>query len=75
MRVVALVLPSSLQAFLTKLLTVDLPGLIVLPKRLEINIPPAVTAGGCAGRQRGPASRPGAAVPAQPALPAPVQKG
>jgi hypothetical protein len=33
-----------LQAFLTKLLTVDLPGLIVLPKRLDINIPPAVTA-------------------------------
>ena len=32
------------QAFLTKLLTVDLPGLIVLPKRLDINIPPAVTA-------------------------------
>eukprot|EP00884_Botryococcus_braunii_P009554 jgi/Botrbrau1/185/Bobra.0022s0165.1 len=33
-----------LQAFLTKLLTIDLPGLMVLPKRLEINIPPAVTA-------------------------------
>lgn len=33
-----------LQPFLTKLLTVDLPGLMVLPKRLEINIPPAVTA-------------------------------
>ncbi|EIE26036.1 hypothetical protein COCSUDRAFT_61028 [Coccomyxa subellipsoidea C-169] len=33
-----------LQAFLTKLFTVDLPGLIVLPKRLDINIPPAVTA-------------------------------
>jgi hypothetical protein len=33
-----------MQAFLTKLLTVDLPGLIVLPKRLDINIPPAVTA-------------------------------
>ncbi len=33
-----------LQAFLTHLLTVDLPSLMVLPKRLEINIPPAVTA-------------------------------
>jgi len=33
-----------MQAFLTRLLTVDLPGLIVLPKRLDINIPPAVTA-------------------------------
>ena len=33
-----------LQAFLTHLLTVDLPKLMVLPKRLEINIPPAVTA-------------------------------
>ncbi|KAI7838615.1 hypothetical protein COHA_007622 [Chlorella ohadii] len=33
-----------IQAFLTKLLTVDLPALITLPKRLEINIPPAVTA-------------------------------
>ena len=32
-----------LQAFLTKLLTVDLPSLMVLPKRLEINIPPAIT--------------------------------
>ena len=38
------VAPVSGQAFLTKLLTVDLPGLIVLPKRLDINIPPAVTA-------------------------------
>ena len=34
-----------LQAFLTKLLTVDLPALMTLPRRLEINIPPAVTAG------------------------------
>lgn len=33
-----------MQAFLTHLLTVDLPKLMVLPKRLEINIPPAVTA-------------------------------
>ena len=33
-----------LQAFLTHLLTVDLPSLMVLPKRLEISIPPAVTA-------------------------------
>ena len=33
------------QAFLTKLLTKDLPGFMTLPKRLEINIPPAVTAG------------------------------
>lgn len=32
------------QAFLTKLFTVDLPGLMVLPRRLEINIPPALTA-------------------------------
>ena len=32
------------QAFLTHLLTVDLPKLMVLPKRLEINIPPALTA-------------------------------
>ena len=35
---------AAVQAFLTKLLTVQLPGLIVLPKRLDINIPPAVTA-------------------------------
>ena len=35
---------SLLQPFLSKLLTVDLPNLMVLPKRLEINIPPAVTA-------------------------------
>ena len=33
-----------LQPFLSRLLTVDLPGLMVLPKRLQINIPPAVTA-------------------------------
>ena len=33
-----------MQPFLSKLLTVDLPGLMVLPKRLEINIPPAVSA-------------------------------
>ena len=33
-----------LQPFLTKLLTVDLPGLITLPDKLEIHIPPAVTA-------------------------------
>lgn len=33
-----------LQPFLTKLLTVDLPGLITLPNKLEIHIPPAVTA-------------------------------
>ena len=33
-----------LQAYLTRLFTVDLPGLMVLPRRLEINIPPAVTA-------------------------------
>lgn len=33
-----------LQPFLSKLLTVNLPALMVLPKRLEINIPPAVTA-------------------------------
>ena len=32
-----------MQPLLTRLLTVDLPGLMVLPKRLEINIPPAVT--------------------------------
>lgn len=31
------------QAFLTRLLTVDLPGLMVLPKRLEISIPPGLT--------------------------------
>ena len=37
-------LQAAVQAFLTKLLTVQLPGLIVLPKRLDINIPPAVTA-------------------------------
>ena len=33
-----------LQAYLTKLFTVDLPGLMVLPRRLEINIPPSITA-------------------------------
>ncbi|KAK9807914.1 hypothetical protein WJX73_000677 [Symbiochloris irregularis] len=32
-----------LQPLLARLLTVDLPGLMVLPRRLEINIPPAVT--------------------------------
>lgn len=32
-----------MQAFLTRLLTVDLPALMVLPKRLEINIPPGLT--------------------------------
>ena len=32
------------QAFLKRLLTVDLPGLMVLPKSLQINIPPAVSA-------------------------------
>jgi hypothetical protein len=32
-----------LQAFLTRLLTVDLPGLMVLPLRLEIGIPPGLT--------------------------------
>ncbi|GFH15903.1 uncharacterized protein HaLaN_12226, partial [Haematococcus lacustris] len=32
-----------LQNFLRKLLTVDLPGVMVLPERLEINIPPSVT--------------------------------
>lgn len=32
-----------LQNFLRKLLTVDLPGLMVLPKRLEVAIPPSVT--------------------------------
>lgn len=31
------------QNVLRKLLTVDLPGLMVLPERLEINIPPSVT--------------------------------
>ena len=35
---------AVLQAFISHLLTVDLPKLMVLPKRLEINIPPAVTA-------------------------------
>ena len=34
---------AVVQPLLTRLLTVDLPGLMVLPKRLEINIPPAVT--------------------------------
>ena len=33
-----------IQPFLTKLFTVDLPRLMTLPKRLEIAIPPAVTA-------------------------------
>lgn len=42
-----LLLPGHTQAFLTKLLTKDLPALITLPQRLEINIPPAVTAGKC----------------------------
>lgn len=44
-----------MQAFLTKLLTVDLPDLMVLPKRLEINIPPAVTAGGALAAHAVPA--------------------
>lgn len=33
-----------LQRYLRKLLTVDLPQAMVLPQRLEINLPPAVTA-------------------------------
>ncbi len=33
-----------LQPFLSKLFTIDLPGLMTLPRRLQINIPPAVTA-------------------------------
>lgn len=33
-----------LQPFLTKFFTIDLPALMTLPQRLEINIPPAVTA-------------------------------
>ena len=33
-----------IQDFLTKLLTKDLPRLMVLPQRLDINIPPALTA-------------------------------
>jgi hypothetical protein len=37
----ALLLP--LQNLLNRLLTVDLPGLMVLPERLEISIPPSVT--------------------------------
>lgn len=32
-----------LQRFLRKLLTVELPGIMVLPQRLEINLPPSVT--------------------------------
>jgi hypothetical protein len=32
-----------LQNLLNRLLTVDLPGLMVLPQRLEISIPPSVT--------------------------------
>jgi hypothetical protein len=31
------------QNLLNRLLTVDLPGLMVLPQRLEISIPPSVT--------------------------------
>ena len=34
---------NMMQPLLARLLTVDLPGLMVLPRRLEINIPPAVT--------------------------------
>jgi len=33
-----------IQGFLTELLTVNLPGLMVQPKRMDISIPPAVTA-------------------------------
>lgn len=33
-----------LQAFLTRLFTIDLPGFMTLPQRLEIAIPPAITA-------------------------------
>lgn len=32
-----------IQNFLRKLLTVDLPSLMVLPKRLEISVPPSIT--------------------------------
>jgi hypothetical protein len=39
-----LLFPASvLQNLLNRLLTVDLPGLMVLPQRLEISIPPSVT--------------------------------
>lgn len=31
------------QRYLRKLLTVDLPSVMVLPQRLEINLPPSVT--------------------------------
>jgi hypothetical protein len=31
------------QRYLRKLLTVDLPSIMVLPQRLEINLPPSVT--------------------------------
>ncbi|CAD7700131.1 unnamed protein product [Ostreobium quekettii] len=34
----------GLQNFLTRFLTEDLPGMMVLPRRIEANIPPAVTA-------------------------------
>ena len=33
-----------LQNYLRRLLTVELPSVMVLPQRLEINLPPAVTA-------------------------------
>lgn len=33
----------AVQNLLNRLLTVDLPGLMVLPQRLEISIPPSVT--------------------------------
>jgi Ca2+-dependent lipid-binding protein len=32
-----------LQRYLKKLLTVDLPSVMVLPQRLEVNLPPSVT--------------------------------
>lgn len=34
---------SPLQRYLSKLLTEDLPRVMVLPKRLEINIPPSIS--------------------------------
>lgn len=34
----------AMQNFLTSFLTEDLPGMMVLPKRLVVDIPPAVTA-------------------------------
>lgn len=63
-----------MQAFLTKLLTVDLPGLIVLPRRLDVNIPPSVGAVAEAAVGRDAVMRAIASAVLQACSPVPLQR-